>query len=71
MKIPLKSAAELEGMRTSCRMTAEVLQQVADAVQAGETTGELDALTRRLIEKMGAKPSFWVIGDIRARFAFR
>jgi methionyl aminopeptidase len=58
MKIPLKSAAELEGMRTSCRMTAEVLQQVADAVQAGETTGELDALTRRLIEKMGAKPSF-------------
>ena len=58
MKIPLKSAAELEGMRTSCRMTAEVLQRVAEAVQAGVTTGELDALTRRVIERMGAKPSF-------------
>jgi len=58
MKIPLKSAAELEAMRTSCRMTAEVLRQVADAVQAGVTTGELDALARRLIEGMKAKPSF-------------
>ena len=58
MKIPLKSAAELEAMRTSCRMTAEVLNQVAAAVQPGITTGELDALTRRLIEGMKAKPSF-------------
>lgn len=39
-------------------MTAEVLRQVADAVQPGVTTGELDALTRRLIEGMKAKPSF-------------
>ena len=58
MRIPLKSAAELEGMRTSCRMTAEVLRQVADAVQAGVTTGELDGLTRKLIDGMKAKPSF-------------
>ncbi len=58
MKIPLKSAADLEAMRASCRMTAEVLSQVAAAVQPGVTTGELDALTRRLIGKMKAKPSF-------------
>jgi methionyl aminopeptidase len=58
MHIPLKSAADLDAMRTSCRMTAEVLRQVADAVQPGVTTGELDALTRRLIEGMKAKPSF-------------
>ena len=58
MNIPLKSAADLDAMRTSCRMTAEVLRQVADAVQPGVTTGELDALTRRLIEGMKAKPSF-------------
>ncbi len=58
MKIPLKSAAELDAMRTSCRMTAEVLNQVAAAVKPGITTGELDALTRRLIEAMKAKPSF-------------
>lgn len=58
MNIPLKSAADLDAMRTSCRMTAEVLRQVAEAVQPGVTTGELDALTRRLIEGMKAKPSF-------------
>lgn len=58
MKIPLKSAAELESMRTSCRMAAEVRDRVGEAVQAGVTTGELDALARRLIEGMKAKPSF-------------
>jgi methionyl aminopeptidase len=58
MKIPLKSAAELESMRVSGRMTAAVLAEVAAAVQPGVTTGELDALTRRLVGKMGAKPSF-------------
>ena len=58
MNIPLKSAAELDAMRTSCRMTAEVLRTVAEAVRPGVSTGELDALTRRLIEGMKAKPSF-------------
>ncbi|HRR35274.1 MAG TPA: type I methionyl aminopeptidase [Kiritimatiellia bacterium] len=58
MKIPLKSAAELEAMRVSCRMTATVLAQVAAAIQPGVTTGELDALARRLIAGMNAKPSF-------------
>ncbi|HOM59776.1 MAG TPA: M24 family metallopeptidase, partial [Kiritimatiellia bacterium] len=58
MAIPVKNAAELEAMRVSGRMTAEVLRQVAEAVRPGVTTGELDALTRRLIGEMGAKPSF-------------
>lgn len=58
MKIPLKSAGEMESMRTSCRMAAEVRESVSAAVQAGVTTGELDALARRLIEGMKAKPSF-------------
>lgn len=58
MKISLKSAAELEGMRTSCRMTAEVLGRVAAAVQPGVTTGELDDLARKAIAEMRARPSF-------------
>jgi methionyl aminopeptidase len=58
MKIPLKTAADLENMRESCRMTAEVRDRVAEAVQAGMTTGELDELTREIIGKMNAKPSF-------------
>ncbi len=58
MKIPLKNASELETMRISCRMTAQVLEEVAAAVQPGVTTGELDALTRKLIAQRHAKPSF-------------
>jgi len=61
MKISLKSAAELEQMRPSCRMTGEVLQRVAEAVRPGVTTKDLDDLTHSLIEKMGGKPSF--LGD--------
>jgi len=58
MTIPLKSAVELEAMRVSCRMAAEVLAEVAAAVRPGVTTGELDALARRLIEGRRARPSF-------------
>ena len=58
MTIPLKSAVELEAMRVSCRMAAEVLAEVAAAVRPGVTTGELDALARRLIEERRARPSF-------------
>jgi methionine aminopeptidase len=39
MKIPLKSAAELDAMRVSCRMTASVLEQVAAAIQPGGRRG--------------------------------
>lgn len=70
MKIPLKNAAELDAMRESCRMTASVLEQVAAAVQPGVTTGELDALTRRLIAGMNAKPSFLGYRGTRERYAF-
>lgn len=58
MRIPLKSRSELALMRESCRMTAEVLARVAEAVQPGVTTGELDLLAQRIIGEMGAKPSF-------------
>jgi len=58
MNIPLKSAGELDAMRVSCRMAAEVLAAVAAAVAPGVTTGELDLLARRLIEERKARPSF-------------
>jgi len=58
MKIPLNSEKELAAMRVSCRLTAEVLGLVSEAVVPGVTTGELDALARRLIGERGAKPSF-------------
>jgi len=58
MNIPLKSAVEMEAMRVSCRMAAEVLAAVAAAVAPGVTTGDLDALARRLIAERKARPSF-------------
>ena len=58
MKIHLKNASELDGMRTSCRMTAEVLGRVAEAVQPGVSTGELDELAKKIIMGMRARPSF-------------
>ena len=58
MKIPLKNAIELDAMRVCCRMTAEVLAQTAEAVRPGITTGELDALARKLIDERKGKASF-------------
>lgn len=58
MKIPLKSEKDLAAMRTSCRLAAEVLGLVADAVMPGVTTAELDTLARRLIADRRARPSF-------------
>ena len=57
-RIPLKNAADLDAMRTSCRMSAEVLHGVAAEVKVGVTTGELDQMARDMIAKMGAKASF-------------
>ena len=57
-RIPLKNAADVETMRASCRMSAQVLQSVAAEVKAGVTTAELDEMARVIIAKMGAKPSF-------------
>jgi methionyl aminopeptidase len=58
MKVPLKNAKELDAMRVSCRLAAEVLAEVAAAVKPGMTTGELDVLGRKLIAERGAKASF-------------
>lgn len=58
VRIPVKSKAELEKMRASCRMTAEVLARVAEAVVPGVATCELDELTRREISKLRGTPSF-------------
>ncbi|MFO7937458.1 MAG: type I methionyl aminopeptidase [Kiritimatiellia bacterium] len=57
-RIPLKSEADLNAMRTSCRMSAEVLHGVADLVRPGVTTAELDQTARDMISEMKGKPSF-------------
>ena len=44
MKVDIKSKAELDRMRTACRMSAEIRDICAAAVAPGVTTGEIDDL---------------------------
>lgn len=56
--IRLKSNKELELMRQAGRITAAARAAAARAVRPGGTTGEIDKIVRKTIEKAGAKPSF-------------
>ncbi len=49
MAITLKSPADIEKLRISGRMVAEVLAMIADHVRPGVTTNELDAICNRFI----------------------
>ncbi len=57
--IKIKSTAELDRMRVSCRMAATVRDAVAKAIKPGVTTLELDEYAQELIAKMGAKSAFY------------
>lgn len=56
--IGIKDDSELAAMRVSGRLAAEVLQALAAAITPGITTGDLDALARRLIRERGATSAF-------------
>ncbi len=57
--IKVKSTAELARMRASCRMAAQVRDQVAAAIKPGVTTQELDEYARDTIAALGGKSAFW------------
>ncbi|MHB1544136.1 MAG: type I methionyl aminopeptidase [Gammaproteobacteria bacterium] len=57
MPISLKSPSEQDAMRRACRLTAETLNMVGQAVQPGVTTGELNDLCHDYIAKQGARPA--------------
>ncbi|QCQ21036.1 type I methionyl aminopeptidase [Desulfoglaeba alkanexedens] len=56
--IILKSKREIEKIRRSCLIVAEVLEAVKERVRPGVTTWELDALSEELAAKYGAVPAF-------------
>lgn len=56
--IQLKSPDEIEKMRSSNRLVAQVLRALSERVQPGVTTLELDRLAETLIRQAGAQPAF-------------
>ncbi|KPK94297.1 MAG: methionine aminopeptidase [Deltaproteobacteria bacterium SM23_61] len=57
-RIILKSPLEIERMRRSNRVVAEILQEVKAAVQPGVKTRELDELAEALLKKHRARSAF-------------
>jgi methionyl aminopeptidase len=56
--LEIKTPGQLALMREAGLVVARTLRAVADAVQPGITTAELDALAARQIRAAGAEPSF-------------
>ncbi len=56
--IPIKSARQIEKMRTSCQRTRAALDTLREQVQPGVTTGEIDKLAGELIQQAGGTSAF-------------
>lgn len=56
--IVLKTERELSVMREACKISAQALQLVGNAVEPGVTTAELDTLAEKFIRSCGAVPNF-------------
>ena len=56
--VVLKTKDEIEIMRRAGRVVAEVLDMVAETIQPGMTTGELDRIIEDFIRSRGAIPAF-------------
>ncbi len=56
--VVLKTSRELGVMKEACSIAAGALQTVGNAVEAGITTAELDALAEKYIRSRGGEPNF-------------
>ena len=61
-RIPLKSRRDLDAMRKSGAVVAEVLMALANRVAPGVSTADLDVLTYQLIRRRGVamKPRTYI-----------
>jgi methionyl aminopeptidase len=57
-RVAIRSAREVELIRASCRIVAEVLEQAREWVKPGVSTLELDRLAEELMRARGGVPSF-------------
>ena len=63
MSISIKSAREVEMMRSACRIVANALVELREAVEPGMTTKELDRIAERSIKSQGGDPAFPYVND--------
>jgi len=56
--IVLRSRQEIELIRASCQIVADVLQRLVGVVEPGVSTAELDALAEKWTREKGAVPAF-------------
>ena len=56
--IILRSRAEIEKIKSSCQVVAEVLELLIEHIKPGITTLELNAISEDLASKKHAKPAF-------------
>ena len=59
MKVDIKSKAEIDRMRTACRMSAEIRDICAAAIAPGVTTGEIDDLVVDYCRRNKVRASFY------------
>ena len=58
MAVTIKSQREIELMRESCKLLADVFQNLERAIKPGVSTYEIDALGEKLIRAHGCVPNF-------------
>ena len=58
MAVTIKSAAEIELMRESCRLLEEVHEELRKIIEPGITTKQIDVLGEYLIRQRGCIPNF-------------
>lgn len=56
--IELKSQAEIEKIKVSCRMVAEILEELKKRAHEGMSTLDLDKIAEKMIEERNVKPAF-------------
>lgn len=54
----VKTKEQIEGIKKSCRLLAQVMRQIQTMVGPGMTTGEIDRVAEELIRAGGGKPAF-------------
>src|ERR1700737_4765818 len=56
--IPIKSAKEIEKMRSACRSASDILDRVSELIRPGITTKEVDEAAADFMSELGVKSAF-------------